>query len=102
MCRRSFGPRINRSVTSSFPDVTVRAISFRPSGPRRFGDAALGHERRQAIIREAAWNYSPLEHKIIPVRGFRNMSRRSRAREVVVQVLYEDDLNPDRSPEVAD
>ena len=30
------------------------------------------------------------------------MSRRSRAREVVVQVLYEDDLNPDRSPEVAD
>jgi N utilization substance protein B len=30
------------------------------------------------------------------------MSRRSRAREIVVQVLYEDDLNPDRSPEVAD
>ena len=30
------------------------------------------------------------------------MSRRSRAREVVIQVLYEDDLNPDRSPEVAD
>jgi N utilization substance protein B len=30
------------------------------------------------------------------------MSRRSRAREVVVQVLYEDDLIPDRSPEIAD
>ena len=30
------------------------------------------------------------------------MSRRSRAREIVLQVLYEDDLNPDRSPEVAD
>ena len=30
------------------------------------------------------------------------MSRRSRAREVVLQILYEDDLNPDRSPEVAD
>ena len=30
------------------------------------------------------------------------MSRRSRAREVVTQVLYEDDLNPDRSPEIAD
>lgn len=30
------------------------------------------------------------------------MSRRSRAREVVIQILYEDDLNPDRSPEVAD
>ena len=30
------------------------------------------------------------------------MSRRTRAREVVIQVLYEDDLNPDRSPEVAD
>ena len=30
------------------------------------------------------------------------MSRRSRAREMVVQVLYEDDLNPDRSPEIAD
>src|SRR5256885_4483189 len=30
------------------------------------------------------------------------MSRRSRAREIVIQVLYEDDLNPDRSPEVAD
>ena len=30
------------------------------------------------------------------------MSRRSRAREVVIQVLYEDDLNPDRSPEIAD
>ena len=30
------------------------------------------------------------------------MSRRSRAREIVLQILYEDDLNPDRSPEVAD
>jgi N utilization substance protein B len=30
------------------------------------------------------------------------MSRRSRAREIVLQVLYEDDLNPDRSPEAAD
>jgi N utilization substance protein B len=30
------------------------------------------------------------------------MSRRSRVREVVLQILYEDDLNPDRSPEVAD
>jgi N utilization substance protein B len=30
------------------------------------------------------------------------MSRRSRAREVIIQVLYEDDLNPDRSPEAAD
>jgi N utilization substance protein B len=30
------------------------------------------------------------------------MSRRSRAREVVLQILYEDDLNPDRSPEAAD
>jgi transcription antitermination protein NusB len=30
------------------------------------------------------------------------MSRRSRAREIVIQVLYEDDLNPDRSPEAAD
>jgi N utilization substance protein B len=30
------------------------------------------------------------------------MSRRSRAREIVLQVLYEDDQNPDRSPEVAD
>ena len=30
------------------------------------------------------------------------MSRRSRAREVVIQVLYEDDLNPDRNPELAD
>ena len=27
---------------------------------------------------------------------------RSRAREIVLQVLYEDDLNPDRSPEAAD
>src|SRR5262245_6857554 len=31
-----------------------------------------------------------------------DMSRRSRAREVVLQILYEDDLNPDRSPEAAD
>ena len=30
------------------------------------------------------------------------MSRRSRAREVVLQVLYEDDLNPTRELEVAD
>lgn len=30
------------------------------------------------------------------------MSRRSRAREVVLQVLYEDDLNPSRNPAVAD
>jgi N utilization substance protein B len=30
------------------------------------------------------------------------MSRRSRAREVVLQILYEDDLNPDRNPEAAD
>jgi N utilization substance protein B len=30
------------------------------------------------------------------------MSRRSRGREVVIQILYEDDLNPDRSPEAAD
>jgi len=30
------------------------------------------------------------------------MSRRSRAREIVLQILYEDDLNPDRSPEAAD
>lgn len=30
------------------------------------------------------------------------MSRRSRAREVVLQILYEDDLNPDRNPETAD
>jgi transcription antitermination protein NusB len=30
------------------------------------------------------------------------MSRRSRAREIILQVLYEDDMNPDRSPEVAD
>jgi N utilization substance protein B len=30
------------------------------------------------------------------------MSRRSRAREVVIQVLYEDDLNTDRNPELAD
>lgn len=30
------------------------------------------------------------------------MARRSRAREVVLQILYEDDLNPDRNPEVAD
>ncbi len=30
------------------------------------------------------------------------MSRRSRAREIVLQVLYEDDQNPDRSPEAAD
>ncbi len=30
------------------------------------------------------------------------MSRRSRAREVVLQVLYEDDLNPDRNMAVAD
>ena len=30
------------------------------------------------------------------------MSRRHRAREVVLQVLYEDDLNPDRNPEAAD
>jgi N utilization substance protein B len=30
------------------------------------------------------------------------MIRRSRAREIVLQVLYEDDLNPDRSPEAAD
>lgn len=29
------------------------------------------------------------------------MSRRSRAREIVLQILYEDDLNPERSPEVA-
>ncbi|MDX1948423.1 MAG: transcription antitermination factor NusB [Pirellulaceae bacterium] len=27
---------------------------------------------------------------------------RSRAREIVLQVLYEDDLNPDRNPEAAD
>ncbi|MEX2173340.1 MAG: transcription antitermination factor NusB [Pirellulaceae bacterium] len=30
------------------------------------------------------------------------MTRRTRAREIVLQVLYEDDLNPERSPEVAD
>jgi transcription antitermination protein NusB len=30
------------------------------------------------------------------------MIRRSRAREIVLQVLYEDDLNPDRSREDAD
>ena len=30
------------------------------------------------------------------------MSRRSRAREVVLQVLYEDDLNPSRNMAVAD
>lgn len=30
------------------------------------------------------------------------MSRRSRAREVVLQVLYEDDLNPSRKPSAAD
>jgi len=30
------------------------------------------------------------------------MSRRSRAREVVLQVLYEDDLNPDRNMAVSD
>lgn len=30
------------------------------------------------------------------------MSRRSRAREVALQVLYEDDLNPSRNPAVAD
>ena len=30
------------------------------------------------------------------------MSRRSRAREIVLQVLYEDDLNPDRNPEAGD
>jgi N utilization substance protein B len=30
------------------------------------------------------------------------MSRRSRAREVVLQILYEDDLNPDRNMVVAD
>ena len=30
------------------------------------------------------------------------MSRRSRAREVVLQILYEDDLNPDRNLAVAD
>jgi N utilization substance protein B len=30
------------------------------------------------------------------------MSRRRRAREVVLQILYEDDLNPDRTPEAAD
>jgi N utilization substance protein B len=30
------------------------------------------------------------------------MIRRSRSREIVLQVLYEDDLNPERSPEAAD
>jgi N utilization substance protein B len=30
------------------------------------------------------------------------MSRRSRAREVALQVLYEDDLNPSRNPAVAE
>ena len=30
------------------------------------------------------------------------MSRRSRAREVVLQVLFEDDLNPGRTAEAAD
>jgi N utilization substance protein B len=30
------------------------------------------------------------------------MARRSRAREVVLQILYEDDLNPDRNLAVAD
>jgi N utilization substance protein B len=30
------------------------------------------------------------------------MSRRSRAREVALQVLYEDDLNPGRNPAAAD
>ena len=30
------------------------------------------------------------------------MGRRSRAREIVLQVLYEDDLNPDRNPETGD
>jgi transcription antitermination protein NusB len=30
------------------------------------------------------------------------MSTRRRAREVVLQVLYEEDLNPDQSPQVAD
>lgn len=30
------------------------------------------------------------------------MSRRSRAREIALQVLYEDDLNPGRNPAMAD
>ena len=30
------------------------------------------------------------------------MARRSRAREVVLQILFEDDLNPGRNPAVAD
>ena len=30
------------------------------------------------------------------------MGRRSRAREIALQVLYEDDLNPDRNPEAGD
>jgi len=30
------------------------------------------------------------------------MSRRSRARQVVLQILYEDDVNPDRNPHEAD
>ena len=51
--------------------------------------------------------FARLEIKFCPPvapRGLahKKMSRRSRAREVVVQVLYEDDLNPDRSPETAD
>lgn len=31
-----------------------------------------------------------------------NINRRSRAREIALQVLYEDDLNPGRDPELAD
>jgi N utilization substance protein B len=43
-----------------------------------------------------------IDLQAIPAQGLIDMSRRSRAREVVIQVLYEDDLNPDRSPEIAD
>lgn len=37
-----------------------------------------------------------------PPRDRRTMFRRSRAREVVLQVLYEDDLNPNRNMAVSD
>src|SRR5438552_64270 len=65
--------------------------------------AALCQFEQQAIIDAGPADFCwPRKSTKQSPPGASYMSRRSRAREIVIQVLYEDDLNPDRSPEVAD
>ena len=58
---------------------------------------ALGLEFNQAILRTPPHAFIPSfpRERWIPIPRRPTMSRRSRAREVVLQVLYQDDLNPD-------